>query len=81
VVGLAEMGDPHARGVRPPRGLAAVRERAGLLRLGRERGLAAALERGGCSRRSFFRWQRRTPQASPPRWCPSDAGIEGPFFI
>ena len=37
--------------------LAVVRERARLLRVVRDEGLAAALARGDCSRRSLFRWQ------------------------
>ena len=51
------------RGGRPPaRGeqrstLAVVRDRAHVLRLAREEGLAAALAVGSCSRRSLFRWQ------------------------
>src|SRR5713226_8808900 len=50
------------RGGRPPQRhrreqLGVVRERARLLRAAREIGLAAALELGGCSRTSLWRWQ------------------------
>lgn len=54
---LATRGGRPPRGVAPRQDLTPVRERAKLVRVMREEGLVAALELGGCSRASLFRWQ------------------------
>jgi len=80
------------RGGRPPEherlatGLAAVRERARLLRLAREHGLEAALERSECSRRSFFRWQAAYAAGGlaalvPERRGPRQPGTKHPAWV
>ena len=54
---LATRGGRPPGIVAPSRELALVRDRARLVRTMRDDGLVAALELGGCSRASLFRWQ------------------------
>src|SRR6266849_10050759 len=55
---LATRGGRPAGARSTSRDLATVRTRARLVRIAREDGLAAALERGECSRMTLWRWQQ-----------------------
>jgi len=72
------------RGGRPPaRGpsesvLGVVRQRARLLRIAREEGIAAALELGQCSRTTLWRWQSAYAAGGLPALAPEPSGPRQP---
>jgi len=74
------------RGGRPPeRGglasaVAVVRQRARLVRLAREDGIAAALALGGCSRTSLWRWQCAYERGGLAALVPAPYGPRHPQF-
>ncbi len=75
------------RGGRPPeRGsresdVAIVRDRARVLRIAREQGIAAALDVGGCSRTSLWRWQCAYERAGLAALMPARRGPRHPALM
>src|SRR5437899_12827860 len=71
-------GRPPLRDV-PRAGLDTVRQRARVVRTARDQGPAAALDLGGCSRMTLWRWQQGYPAGGLAALGPQRAGPRQPL--